>query len=56
MDRVFQLMDEGYDIKNKKGALPIEIKKGHIELDHVSFKYNSDESTILNTRNFELML
>ncbi|MCD8821995.1 ABC transporter ATP-binding protein/permease [Staphylococcus gallinarum] len=54
MDRVFQLMDEGYDIKNKKGALPIEVKKGHIELDHVSFKYNSDESTILNNINLDI--
>lgn len=54
MDRVFQLMDEGYDIKNKKGALPIEINKGHIELNEVSFKYNSEESTILNNINLEI--
>ncbi|MFQ3839394.1 ABC transporter ATP-binding protein [Staphylococcus pseudoxylosus] len=54
MDRVFQLMDEGYDIKNKKGALPIEINKGHIELNDVSFKYNSEESTILNNINLEI--
>lgn len=54
MDRVFQLMDEGYDIKNKKGALPIEINKGCIELNDVSFKYNSEESTILNNINLEI--
>ncbi|MCE5002887.1 ABC transporter ATP-binding protein [Staphylococcus pseudoxylosus] len=54
MDRVFQLMDEGYDIKNKKGALSIEINKGHIELNDVSFKYNSEESTILNNINLEI--
>ncbi|MGW7977227.1 ABC transporter ATP-binding protein [Staphylococcus xylosus] len=54
MDRVFQLMDEGYDIKNKKGALPLEINKGHIELNDVSFKYNSEESTILNNINLEI--
>lgn len=54
MDRVFQLMDEGYDIKNKKGALPIEINRGHIELNDVSFKYNSEESTILNNINLEI--
>lgn len=54
MDRVFQLMDEGYDIKNKKGALPIEINKGRIELNDVSFKYNSEESTILNNINLEI--
>ncbi|MEB8071306.1 ABC transporter ATP-binding protein [Staphylococcus xylosus] len=54
MDRVFQLMDEGYDIKNKKGALPIDINKGRIELNDVSFKYNSEESTILNNINLEI--
>lgn len=54
MDRVFQLIDEGYDIKNKKGALPIEINKGRIELNDVSFKYNSEESTILNNINLEI--
>ena len=37
MDRIFQLIDEDYDIKNKKGAQPIEIKEGHIELKNVSF-------------------
>lgn len=54
MDRVFQLMDEGYDIKNKKGALPLEIKEGDIEINDVSFKYNSEEATILNNINLKI--
>ena len=37
MDRVFQLMDEDYDIKNGIGAQPIEIKQGHIELEECKF-------------------
>lgn len=54
MDRVFQLMDEDYDIKNKKGALPLEIKEGRIEINNVSFRYNADESTILNHINLDI--
>lgn len=54
MDRVFQLMDEGYDIKNKKSALPLEIKEGDIEINDVSFKYNSEEATILNNINLKI--
>ena len=54
MDRVFQLMDESYDIKNKKGALPLEIQEGRIEINNVSFRYNSDESTILNHINLDI--
>ena len=47
MDRVFQLIDEDYDIKNGVGAQPIEIKQGQIELKHVSFKYNENEQEVL---------
>ncbi|GEQ03830.1 ABC transporter ATP-binding protein [Staphylococcus ureilyticus] len=54
MDRVFQLMDESYDIKNKKGALPLEIQEGRIEINNVSFRYNADESTILNHINLDI--
>ena len=47
-------MDEDYDIKNKKGAQPIEIKEGHIELKNVSFKYNEDESLVLKNINLNI--
>ncbi|MEK5765274.1 ATP-binding cassette domain-containing protein, partial [Acinetobacter junii] len=50
----FQLMDESYDIKNKKGALPLEIQEGRIEINNVSFRYNADESTILNHINLDI--
>ncbi|EHJ07807.1 ABC transporter ATP-binding protein [Staphylococcus simiae] len=54
MDRVFQLIDEDYDIKNGIGAQPIEIKQGRIDIEHVSFKYNDDESYILNDINLSI--
>ena len=54
MDRVFQLIDEDYDIKNGRGAQPIEIKQGHIDLRHVSFKYNDIESLVLKDINLSI--
>ena len=54
MDRVFQLMDEDYDIKNKKGAQPYDINKGHINIENVSFKYDEDEADNWILRNISL--
>lgn len=54
MDRVFQLMDEDYDIKNGIGAQPIKISKGQIDLKHVSFKYNENEKEVLHDINLTI--
>lgn len=54
MDRVFQLIDEDYDVKNGIGAQPIEIKQGRIDIDHVSFQYNDNESPILKNINLSI--
>lgn len=54
MNRVFQLIDEDYDIKNGVGAQPIEIKQGRIDIDHVSFQYNDNEAPILKDINLSI--
>ncbi len=54
MDRVFQLIDEDYDIKNGVGAQPIEIKQGRIDIHHVSFQYNDNEAPILKDINLSI--
>ncbi|MEC7071811.1 SAV1866 family putative multidrug efflux ABC transporter [Staphylococcus aureus] len=54
MDRVFQLIDEDYDVKNGVGAQPIEIKQGRIDIDHVSFQYNDNEAPILKDINLSI--
>ncbi|CUH33660.1 Lipid A export ATP-binding/permease protein MsbA [Staphylococcus aureus] len=54
MDRVFQLIDEDYDIKKGVGAQPIEIKQGRIDIDHVSFQYNDNEAPILKDINLSI--
>lgn len=54
MDRVFQLFDEPYDIKNTPNAQALPIKQGNIAFRNVSFKYNNDERDILKTINLNI--
>ena len=52
MDRVFDLMEQEYDITNKPGAKELPPIDGKIEFDNVSFTYEKDGETILNGINF----
>ncbi|WP_305850510.1 ABC transporter ATP-binding protein [Staphylococcus hyicus] len=54
MDRVFQLFDEPYDIKNADDAKDISITQGNIEIRDVSFKYNDDERDVLKEINLNI--
>ncbi|MFP4921695.1 ABC transporter ATP-binding protein [Staphylococcus coagulans] len=54
MDRVFQLFDEPYDIKNTDYAKPIATKEGHIEIENVSFRYQPDEKDVLKHLNLDI--
>ncbi|REI28978.1 multidrug ABC transporter ATP-binding protein [Staphylococcus felis] len=54
MDRVFQLFDEPYDIKNIEGAQPINIKNGNIQFRDVSFRYNKEEKDVLQHINLKV--
>ncbi|MFO3702500.1 ABC transporter ATP-binding protein [Staphylococcus felis] len=54
MDRVFQLFDEPYDIKNIEGAQPINIKNGNIQFRDVSFRYNEEEKDVLQHINLKV--
>ncbi|WP_412096022.1 ABC transporter ATP-binding protein [Bacillus sp. PS06] len=47
MDRVFEFIDEKYDIKDKKDAIECPSIEGNVTFDHVSFKYNEDEQEVL---------
>ncbi|WP_066185807.1 MULTISPECIES: ABC transporter ATP-binding protein [Gracilibacillus] len=47
MDRVFELIDEKYDIQDKPNAQPLTNVKGHVRLDHVSFRYEDEEDLVL---------
>jgi len=41
MDRVFEVLDVVPDIEDAPGALPLEIRGGHIELERVCFAYRA---------------
>nr|WP_247739300.1 ABC transporter ATP-binding protein [Bacillus sp. 165] len=47
MDRVFELLDEEYDIENKPDAVIRKEMQGDIMFKDVSFRYNDDEPDIL---------
>ena len=56
MDRVFQLFDVPYDVKDEAGAKPIGDVKGHISLKDVSFQYEENDQTILNNINLDILI
>ncbi len=47
MDRVFELMDEEYDITDKPGASAMPEAKGKVEFDHVRFRYEEEAGDVL---------
>ncbi|AKG05083.1 multidrug ABC transporter ATP-binding protein [Salimicrobium jeotgali] len=47
MDRVFEFIDEPYDIKDKKGARKLTALDGKVTFDNVSFSYEQEEQEVL---------
>ncbi|MFC4410194.1 ABC transporter ATP-binding protein [Chungangia koreensis] len=54
MDRVFELMDEDYDITDKKGAFPLPPVAGRIEFNNVCFRYEEEGDNVLRNVNLEV--
>lgn len=54
MDRMFELMDETYDVQNKENAILIPKVQGKVEFENVSFQYDADGKTILHNVNFTI--
>lgn len=54
MDRMFELIDEPYEIKNKANALELPRVKGEVRFDNVNFQYEEEGSQILNNINFTI--
>lgn len=52
MDRMFELMDEKYDVQNKENAIDLPQVKGKLHFKNVSFQYDVDGKTILNEVDF----
>ncbi|MFJ7408806.1 MULTISPECIES: ABC transporter ATP-binding protein [unclassified Lysinibacillus] len=54
MDRMFELIDEPYEVKNKKNALPLSPATGEVRFENVGFQYEADGSQILKNMNFTI--
>ncbi|HLG28205.1 MAG TPA: ABC transporter ATP-binding protein, partial [Paenisporosarcina sp.] len=52
MDRVFELMDEKYDVEDGPNAKDIPPVKGKLQFDGVSFRYEEENNLVLNNMNF----
>ena len=52
MDRVFELMEEKYDITDKENAITLPQMNGKLEFDNVSFSYEEDGEHVLKEINF----
>jgi ATP-binding cassette, subfamily B, putative efflux pump len=48
MDRMFEFLDETYDIEDSPGAKPLNSVKGALEFENVSFSYNEEEADVLH--------
>ncbi|MDR7074646.1 subfamily B ATP-binding cassette protein MsbA [Fictibacillus barbaricus] len=48
MDRMFEFLDEKYDIEDSPGAKPLQNVQGAIEFQNVSFSYNDEEEDVLH--------
>ncbi|XKF10426.1 ABC transporter ATP-binding protein/permease [Planococcus rifietoensis] len=52
MDRVFEMVDEEYDVTDKQGARELGRVDGKLEFHNVSFHYNDGGSEVLSNLNF----
>ncbi|WP_226641053.1 ABC transporter ATP-binding protein [Bacillus tropicus] len=55
MDRVFELLDEKYDIVNVPSAVQTKKLNGEVIFDNVSFRYNSDEKEVLHNLSLTML-
>ncbi|RBW68126.1 ABC transporter ATP-binding protein [Bacillus taeanensis] len=54
MDRVFEFIDEKYDIEDSPEAKELKAVKGDVTFDDVSFQYNEDEMPVLKNINLNV--
>lgn len=54
MDRMFELMDEKYDITDRENAKELQQVAGKVTFDDVVFRYHDDGRNVLNQLNFTI--
>ena len=54
MEKMFQLLDVEPDITDSAGASPLEVVKGRVSFDKVTFSYDNFKTTVLKDLTFEV--
>ncbi|WP_328703174.1 ABC transporter ATP-binding protein [Alkalihalobacterium elongatum] len=54
MDRVFEFLDEKYDIVDLENAKPLKYVKGDISFKNVTFRYEEDSSKVISNFNLDV--
>ncbi|ARK29030.1 Putative multidrug export ATP-binding/permease protein [Halalkalibacter krulwichiae] len=54
MDRVFEFVDEKYDIEDEPQAKPLTRAKGQLEFRNVTFQYNEEDKPVLKNINLHI--
>lgn len=54
MDRVFELLDEEYDIVDRPGAKELKSVHGDVAFENVSFRYDDEEELVLKDINLSI--
>nr|WP_289623513.1 ABC transporter ATP-binding protein [Alkalihalobacillus deserti] len=54
MDRVFEFIDEKYDIEDEPESKPLTRAKGHLEFRNVTFQYNEGDKPVLKNVNLDV--
>ncbi|WP_226585156.1 ABC transporter ATP-binding protein [Halobacillus litoralis] len=54
MDRVFEFVDEDYDIVDRPGAKKLENVHGDVSIQNVSFKYDEEDPLVLKNVNLDI--
>ncbi|HLR53531.1 MAG TPA: ABC transporter ATP-binding protein [Pseudogracilibacillus sp.] len=54
IDRVFELMNEKYDVEDELDAKVLEDVQGRIDMENISFAYQKDEPNVINGVNLHV--
>src|SRR5699024_2860702 len=54
IDRVFELLNEKYDIKDKDNAKEIKTVEGRVEFNNISFSYDEEELEVIKNVNLQV--
>lgn len=54
IDRVFEFVDEPYDVADKEDAIELKRVKGDVSFENVSFAYEEEAGTVLSNVNLEV--